>query len=133
MHKTRYSNLLAYCLELHELVWIKANVPEEYKLLLVRGTLLALRCSNFNKTFSTLAPEVLGEAWLDAIKKELAKADLQQADIDRMLQTYSEVAVYLKFAKPDSELLKEYPGGVFKEIISKINKRLTDRLEQLEF
>lgn len=124
VEKKRHSDLLAFSRELHELIWTKAKVSEEDKPLLVSGTLIALMNSAFMKTFSALAPEDMQEAWLGAIKKELDKADIPQAKKDTMLQPYSAIAVHPNLAKPDSKLAKEYPDGVFKEIISRINNNV---------
>jgi type I restriction-modification system DNA methylase subunit len=60
------------------------------------------------------------EAWLGAIKKELDKAEIPQAKKDTMLQPYSTIAVHPNLGKPDSKTSKEYPDGVFKEIITRI-------------
>lgn len=118
--KKRHSDLLAFSKELHELIWTKAKISEEDKPLLVSGTLIALMNSAFLKTFAALAAEDLQEAWLGAIKKELDKADIPQAKKDTMLQPYSTIAVHPNLGKPDSKTAKEYPDGVFKEIISRI-------------
>lgn len=88
--------------------------------MLVSGTLIALMNASFIRAFSSLPPEDLQEEWLRAIKKELDKADIQQAKKDTMLQPYSGIAVHPNLAKPDSKLAKEYPDGVFKEIITRI-------------
>lgn len=124
VEKKRHSDLLAFSRELHELIWTKAKVSEEDKPLLVSGTLIALMNDSFMKTFGALSPEDMQEAWLGAIKKELDKADIPQAKKDTMLQPYSAIAVHPNLAKPDSKLAKEYPDGVFKEIISRINNNV---------
>lgn len=116
----RHSDLLEFSKELHELIWAKAKVSEEDKPLLVSGTLIALMNSAFAKTFAALASEDIQEAWLGAIKKELDKADLPKAKKDTMLQPYSSIAVHPNLGKPDSNTAKEYPDGVFKEIVSRI-------------
>jgi len=118
--KKRHSDLLAFSRELHELIWAKAKVSEEDKPLLVSGTLIALMNSPFMKTFSALPAEDIQDSWLGAIKKELDKADIPQAKKDTMLQPYSTIAVHPNLGKPDSKTAKEYPDGVFKEIISRI-------------
>lgn len=124
VEKKRHSDLLAFSRELHELIWTKAMVSEEDKPLLVSGTLIALMNAAFMKTFNALAPDEMQEAWLGAIKKELDKADIPQAKKDTMLQPYSAIAVHPNLAKPDSKLAKEYPDGVFKEIITRINNNV---------
>lgn len=118
--KKRHSDLLAFSKELHELIWTKAKISEEEKPLLVSGTLIALMNAPFMKTFSALPAEDVQEAWLGAIKKELDKADIPQGKKDNMLQPYSTIAVHPNLGKPDSKTAKEYPDGVFKEIISRI-------------
>lgn len=118
--KKRHADLLAFSRELHELIWTKAKVSEEDKPLLVSGTLIALMNAAFMKTFSSQAAEDIQEAWLTAIKKELDKADIPQAKKDTMLQPYSTIAVHPNLGKPDSKTAKEYPDGVFKEIITRI-------------
>lgn len=118
--KKRHSDLLAFSKELHELIWTKAKISEEDKPLLVSGTLIALMNSAFLKTFAALASEDIQEAWLGAIKKELDKADIPQAKKDTMLQPYTTIAVHPNLGKPDSKTAKEYPDGVFKEIITRI-------------
>jgi 16S rRNA G966 N2-methylase RsmD len=118
--KKRHSDLLAFSKELHELIWTKAKISEEDKPLLVSGTLIALMNTTFIKTFDMLPAEDLQEAWLGAIKKELDKADIPQAKKDTMLQPYSTTAVHPNLGKPDSKTAKEYPDGVFKEIITRI-------------
>ena len=118
--KKRHSDLLAFSKELHELIWTKAKISEEDKPLLVSGTLIALMNTTFMKTFGALPAEEVQEAWLGAIKKELDKADIPQAKKDTMLQPYSTIAVHPNLGKPDSKTAKEYPDGVFKEIISRI-------------
>lgn len=118
--KKRHADLLAFSKELHELIWTKAKISEEDKPLLVSGTLIALMNVPFMKTFGTLPAEDVQEAWLGAIKKELDKADIPQAKKDTMLQPYSTIAVHPNLGKPDSKTAKEYPDGVFKEIISRI-------------
>lgn len=119
--KKRHSDLLAFSKELHELIWTKAKISEEDKPLLVSGTLIALMNPAFMKTFASLAAEDLQEAWLGAIKKELDKAAIPQAKKDTMLQPYSTIAVQPNLGRPDSRTAREYPDGVFKEIISRIN------------
>jgi type I restriction enzyme M protein len=118
--KKRHSDLLAFSKELHELIWTKAKISEEDKPLLVSGTLIALMNPAFLKTFAALSAEDVQEAWLGAIKKELDKADIPQAKKDTMLQPYSTIAVHPNLGKPDSKTAKEYPDGVFKEIITRI-------------
>lgn len=118
--KKRHSDLLAFSKELHELIWTKAKISEEDKPLLVSGTLIALMNAPFMKTFGALPAEDVQEAWLGAIKKELDKADIPQAKKDTMLQPYSTIAVHPNLGKPDSKTAKEYPDGVFKEIINRI-------------
>ena len=122
--KKRHSDLLAFSKELHELIWTKAKVAEEDKPLLVSGTLIALMNVPFIKTFDSLPPEDLQESWLGAIKKELDKADIPQGKKDTMLQPYSTIAVHPNLGKPDSKTEKEYPNGVFNEIISKISENV---------
>lgn len=117
----RHSDLLAFSRELHELIWTKAKISEEEKPLLVSGTLIALMNTTFIKTFDTLPAEEVQEAWLTAIKKELDKANIPQAKKDTMLQPYTTIAVSPNLGKPDSKTAKEYPDGVFKEIISRIS------------
>ncbi len=122
--KKRHSDLLAFSRELHELIWTKAKIPEEDKPLLVSGTLIALMNASFMKTFASLPAEDMQEAWLGAIKKEFDKADILQGKKNTMLQPYSNIASYPNLARPDTRLAKEYPDGVFKEIISRINNNL---------
>ncbi len=124
VEKKRHTDLLAFSRELHELIWAKAKVSEEDKPLLVSGTLIALMNDAFMKTFSSLSPEDIQDAWMGAIKKELDKADIPQGKKDTMLQPYSNIAVHPNLAKPDTKLAKEYPDGVFKEIISRINNNV---------
>lgn len=119
--KKRHSDLLAFSKELHELIWTKAKISEEDKPLLVSGTLIALMNATFIKTFSALPADEVQEAWLGAIKKELDKADIPQAKKDTMLQPYSTIAVHPNLGRPDSKTAKEYPDGVFKEIIGRIH------------
>jgi len=116
----RHSDLLAFSKELHELIWTKAKISEEDKPLLVSGTLIALMNSTFMKTFAALPAEDLQEAWLGAIKKELDKASIPQAKKDTMLQPYSTIAVHPNLGIPDTRTAREYPDGVFKEIITRI-------------
>jgi hypothetical protein len=118
--KKRHADLLAFSKDLHELIWTKAKVAEEDKPLLVSGTLIALMNISFIKTFNSLPAEDVQEAWLGAIKKELDKADIPQAKKDTMLQPYTTIAVHPNLGKPDSKTAKEYPDGVFKEIIARI-------------
>ncbi len=118
--KKRHSDLLAFSKDLHELIWTKAKISEEDKPLLVSGTLIALMNATFMKTFNALPADEVQEAWLGAIKKELDKADIPQAKKDTMLQPYSTIAVNPNLGKPDSKTAKEYPDGVFKEIIGRI-------------
>ena len=118
--KKRHSDLLAFSRDLHEFIWAKAKISEEDKPLLVSGTLIALMNEAFIKTFNALPSSDLQDAWLAAIKKELDKADIPQAKKDTMLQPYSTIAVHPNLGKPDSNTMKEYPDGVFKEIIHRI-------------
>ncbi|AYH47039.1 HsdM family class I SAM-dependent methyltransferase [Dickeya fangzhongdai] len=118
--KKRHSDLLAFSRELHELIWAKAKVSEEEKPLLVSGTLIALMNATFMKTFDSLPAGELQDAWLGAIKKELDKAEIPQAKKDTMLQPYTSIAVHPNLGRPDSRTAKEYPSGVFKEIIRRI-------------
>ncbi|GAB59793.1 HsdM family class I SAM-dependent methyltransferase [Rheinheimera nanhaiensis] len=118
--RKRHSDLLAFSKELHELIWTKAKISEEDKPLLVSGTLIALMNAPFMKTFGSLPAEDIQESWLLAIKKELDKADIPQAKKDTMLQPYSTIAVHPNLGEPDSKTAKEYPDGVFKEIIMRI-------------
>lgn len=118
-HK-RHSDLIAFSKELHEIIWTKAKISEEDKPLLVAGTLIALMNTTFIHTFNALPPEELQDAWLLAIKKELDKAKIPQAKKDTMLQPYTTIAVHPNLGKPDTQTAKEYPGGVFKEIIARI-------------
>lgn len=116
----RHSDLLAFSRDLHEFIWARAKVSEEDKPLLVSGTLIALMNQPFMKTFEALGAEDLQEAWLNAIRKELDRADIPQAKKDTMLQPYSMVAAHPNLGKPDSKTAREYPDGVFKEIIARI-------------
>ena len=120
----RHSDLLDFSKELHELIWTKAKISEEEKPLLVSGTLIALMNSTFQQTFSTLPAEELQDAWLSAIKRELDKAEIPQAKKNIMLQPYSAIAVHPNLGKPDSKTAKEYPDGVFKEIITRIYRNV---------
>jgi type I restriction enzyme M protein len=125
VEKKRHSDLLAFSKELHELIWAKAKVDEAEKPLLVSGTLIALMNAPFMKTFDALPAEDLQDAWLGAIKKELDKADIPQGKKDTMLQPYSTIAVHPNLGKPDSKTAKEYPDGVFKEIITRISNNVS--------
>lgn len=116
----RHSDLLAFSRELHEFIWAKAKVSEEEKPLLVSGTLIALMNQGFQKTFEALPAGDVQEAWLGAIKKELDKAEIPKAKKDTMLQPYTSIAVHPNLGIPDSKTAKEYPDGVFKEIITRI-------------
>jgi hypothetical protein len=116
----RHADLLAFSRDLHEFIWTRAKVSEEDKPLLVSGTLIALMNSAFLKTFRSLEAEDVPEAWLTAIKKELDKAEIPQAKKDTMLQPYTTIAVHPNLGKPDSRTAKEYPDGVFKEVIARI-------------
>lgn len=118
--KKRYSDLLAFSRDLHELIWTKAKIGEEDKPLLVSGTLIALRNVAFARTFNALPPSELQEAWLRAIQKELDQAQIPDAKKDHMLQPYTTIAVHPVLGKPDSKTSREYPDGVFKEIIRRI-------------
>ncbi|EDQ2394143.1 N-6 DNA methylase [Salmonella enterica subsp. enterica] len=118
--RKRHSDLLAFSRDLHELIWAKAKISEEDKPLLVSGTLIALMNTPFMKTFREMPAEDMQEIWLAAIKKALDKADIPQAKKDTMLQPYSTIAVHPNLGKPDSKTAREYPDGVFKEIISRI-------------
>jgi len=111
---------LAFSKDLHELIWTKAKIAEEDKPLLVSGTLIALKNADFMKTFAVLSAEKLQMTWLQAIKDELEKAEMPQAKKDTMLQPYSTIAVHPNLGTPDSRTAKEYPDGVFKEIIGRI-------------
>lgn len=122
--KKRHDDLLAFSKELHELIWTKAKISEEDKPLLVSGSLIAFMNNSFMKTFDSMSAEDLQEAWLGAIKKELSKADIPQAKKDTMLQPYSTIAVHPNLGKPDSKTAKEYPDGVFKEILSRISENV---------
>lgn len=118
--KKRHSDLLAFSRELHELIWTKAKISEEDKPLLVSGTLIALMNITFMNTFNALPADEVQEAWLTAIKKELDKSKIPQAKKDTMLQPYTTIAVHPNLGQPDSKTAKEYPDGVFKEIIIRI-------------
>jgi hypothetical protein len=122
--KKRHTDLLAFSRELHEFIWTKAKIPEEDKPLLVSGTLIALTSDAFLKTFSSLNAEDIPEAWLNAIKKELDKAEIPQAKKDTMIQPYLVVASAPNLSKPDTKIAKEYPEGIFKEIITLINNNV---------
>ncbi|UMQ43212.1 SAM-dependent methyltransferase [Chryseobacterium sp. Y16C] len=119
--KKRYSDLISFSRELHEFIWAKAKVSEEDKPLLVSGTLIALMNDAFQKSYKYLNAEDVQEAWINAIKKELNKAEIQQGKKDTMIQPYTTIAVHPNLGKPDSRTEKEYPDGVFKEVIDRIN------------
>jgi len=118
--RKRHSDLLAFSRDLHELIWTKAKISEEDKPLLVSGTLIAIMNTDFKNTFGKLSAGAIQDAWLGAIKKELNKAEIPQAKKDTLLQPYSAIAVNPNLGEPDSRTAKEYPGGVFKEIIGRI-------------
>lgn len=118
--RKRHADLLAFSKDLHELIWTKAKISEEDKPLLVSGTLIALMNTTFMKTFDALPAEEVQDAWLGAIKKELDKADIPKAKKDTMLQPYTTIAVHPNLGKPDTKTAREYPDGVFKEIIARI-------------
>ncbi|WP_294323562.1 N-6 DNA methylase [uncultured Chryseobacterium sp.] len=119
--KKRYSDLISFSRELHEFIWAKAKVSEEDKPLLVSGTLIALMNDAFQKSYKYLNAEDVQEAWINAIKKELNKAEIPQGKKDTMIQPYTTIAVHPNLGKPDSRTEKEYPDGVFKEVIDRIN------------
>lgn len=118
--RKRHEDLLAFSRELHELIWTKAKVSEEDKPLLVSGTLIALMNPAFQKTFHALAAEDVQDQWMTAIKRELDKAEIPVSKKATMIQPYSTIAVHPNLGKPDSKTAKEYPDGVFKEIIKRI-------------
>jgi len=120
--KKRHSDLLAFSRELHELIWTKAKVSEEDKPLLVSGTLIALQDNAFKNVFKFLSADELQKNWVDAIERVLDKADIPQGKKHSMLQPYTTIAVHPNLGKPDTKTAKEYRGGVFKEIISRIDK-----------
>ncbi|MFT8309246.1 HsdM family class I SAM-dependent methyltransferase [Acetobacter malorum] len=122
--RKRHDDLLVFSRELHELIWTKAKISEEEKPLLVSGTLIALMNQTFMKIFDQLPTDELQDAWLTAIKKELDKADIPKGKKDTMLQPYSAIAVHPNLGKPDSRTAKEYPAGIFKEIISRISENV---------
>ncbi|ELC8598887.1 SAM-dependent DNA methyltransferase [Escherichia coli] len=122
--RKRHNDLLDFSRELHELIWAKAKISEEDKPLLVSGTLIALMNTTFMKTFNALPANELQDAWLDAIRKELNKADIPQAKKDTMLQPYTYIAVHPNLGKPDAKIAREYPDGVFKKIITDIFEKV---------
>ncbi|WP_248290966.1 HsdM family class I SAM-dependent methyltransferase [Pseudoalteromonas arctica] len=119
--KKRHEDLISFSRELHELIWTKAKVSEEDKPLLVSGTLIALMNNAFQKTYKALDSDDIQDAWLSAIKKELDKAEIPQGKKDTMIQPYTTIAVHPNLGRPDSKTAKEYPEGVFKEVIDSIN------------
>lgn len=122
--RKRHEDLLAFSRELHEFIWTKAKVAEEDKPLLVSGTLIALMNSSFQKTFHALAAEDVQDQWITAISKELEKSDIPMSKKTTMLQPYSTIAVHPNLGKPDTKTAREYPDGVFKEIIRMIAKNV---------
>ncbi|OIV40667.1 HsdM family class I SAM-dependent methyltransferase [Flavobacterium johnsoniae] len=122
--KKRHSDLISFSRELHEFIWAKAKVSEEDKPLLVSGTLIALMNNSFQKTYSSLNSDDIQEAWINAIKKELNKAEIPQGKKDTMIQPYTAIAVHPNLGKPDTKTAIEYPDGVFKELIDRINENV---------
>jgi len=118
--KKRHDDLIEFSKDLHQFIWTKAKISEEEKPLLVAGTLIALMNHTFMATYDALPSDELQDAWISAIKKQLDKAKIPQAKKDTMFQPYTVIAVHPNLAKPDSNLAKEYPDGVFKKIISDI-------------
>ena len=121
VERKRHSDLLAFSRELHTFIWAKAKVAEEDKPLLVSGTLIALMNDTFRKTFSQISPEDLQDAWFTAITKQLNAAKIPQGKKDTMIQPYSQIQAHPNLSKPDSKTAKEYPQGVFKEIVNSIH------------
>lgn len=119
--KKRHSDLLEFSRELHELIWTKAKISEEEKPLLVSGTLIALMNQEFRNHFNDVSPEKIQKRWLSAIEEELESAKIPVAKMNTMLQPYSAISVHPNLGKPDSRTAKEYPHGLFKEIISRIH------------
>lgn len=116
----RHSDLMNFSRDLHEFIWSKAKISEGDKPLLVSGTLIALMNDAFMRSFRVLPADALQEAWLTAIGKELDKAAIPQGKKDTMKQSYISISTDLNLGKPDSRTAKEYPDGVFKEIITRI-------------
>lgn len=118
--KKRHSDLLNFSKELHEFIWAKAKIAEEEKPLLVSGTLIALMNTGFLRTFDRLPASDVPEAWRQAIKKEIDAAEIPRAKKYTLLQTYATIAGNPTLGAPDDKTAKEYPDGVFKEIITRI-------------
>ena len=131
MTAKRHADLLEFSKDLHELIWTKAKISEEEKPLLVSGTLIALMNTTFQKTFQELPAGEIQDAWLTAIRKELEKADIPDAKKETMIQPYSSIAVHPNLGTPDSRTEKEYPVGIFNEIIGQVFEHVLAIFERL--
>jgi type I restriction enzyme M protein len=113
VHAQRTRNLIQFSAEMHVFMRDEAELEEKEKPLVVAGTLIALRNDVFAKTYGAYSADQLPGFWMQAIKEEIAKADLPVAKVENMTQPFTNIEVHPELRKPT----KGYPKGLLSEII----------------
>ncbi|MEP6762921.1 MAG: N-6 DNA methylase [Gemmatimonadaceae bacterium] len=120
IQRLRNDELMSFARELHDFMRDHAKLTESEKPLLVSGTLLALRDNGFSAAFDKYEVGDLQDAWLEAIQRELAKANIPQAKKKLMAEPYRGIASHPELGKAT----KTYPRGPLSELITQLKTKV---------
>jgi type I restriction enzyme M protein len=84
--------LLAFSRDLHDKMREDAKLTDQEKPLVVSGILIGLTDKIFSKTYTELDGDEIGDQLLEAITRELKRAALPHAKVQRIVQPYSFIA-----------------------------------------
>ena len=113
VHAQRTKDLIQFSNEMHVFMRDEAELEEKEKPLVVAGTLIALSNEVFGKTYGAYPAAELPGFWMQAIKDEIAKAQLPVAKVENMTQPFTNIEVHPELRKAT----KGYPKGLLSEII----------------
>ena len=123
--KASLESLLAFSRDLHDKMRDDAKLTEQEKPLVVSGILIGLNDRSFKLSYSELPYDEIGDRILEAITRELARAKMPNAKVQRIVQPYSFIANHesLNVVLPGQALtpLQTYCADLAEHVIPYVN------------
>ncbi|MHB1732765.1 MAG: HsdM family class I SAM-dependent methyltransferase, partial [Ferrimicrobium acidiphilum] len=88
------AELLAFSRTLHDDMRKAAKLIDQEKALVVSGILIGLTDKSFNLSYQALGADEIADRLVEAIKRELVRAAMPHAKVDRIVQPYSFIAAH---------------------------------------
>lgn len=123
--KASLETLLAFSRDLHDKMRDDAKLTEQEKPLVVSGILIGLNDRSFKLSFSELHYDEIGDRLIEAITRELERAKMPNAKVQRIVQPYSFIANHesLNVVLPGQALspLQTYCADLAEHVLPYVN------------